>query len=357
LTSIDCVYAFLWFEFIPKESRIIIMSIYYQKRDAGFIDYEYWPVFEKPKYLARGPRLNSDDLKKGNYFSVVGAAETVGVHAAKPYGALLGQRLQIPYLNLANGGASIEFFNQPKLIKIVDTINRGKFLVVTLMSARQISNSLFKSKNGLTKCVYNNQEIRADDVWKLIVEEYWEKKHILENTVSEIRESYVNEYVRFLKKIRVPVVLFYFSQREPRYSINWRVKDVRSIWGGKFPHLVNDAAINKILSISDVYYVKCVSGRGIPYQLKNQTGNAKAQWNPSLKKMVMLHFYYPSPEMHEDAAEVLVPVCKAILSRGRVSRLDIGRNRLLTYKIKILSIIFRLHSKIKNILSIHKNSK
>jgi hypothetical protein len=100
-----------------------------------------------------------------------------------------------------------------------------------------------------------------------------------------------------------------------------------------------------------------VTKRGIPYRLKDQTGKAKPQWNPRKKKMVMLHFYYPSPAMHEDAAEVLEPVCKAILTNGKVSRLAIGWNHLLAYKIKILSIIFRLNLKIKKIPFIRKNRK
>jgi hypothetical protein len=317
------------------------MPIYYQNRDAEFIDYEPWMILEKPKFFVRGPQLSTDDFKKGNYFSVVGAAETVGVHAKKPYGTLLGQRLGIPCLNLGNGGASMAFFNQPIRKEIIDYINGGKFLVVTLMSGRQISNSLFKNNHGLTQCMYNNQEMKADDAWKLIIEEYWGNKPVLESLVSEIRKSYIDEYVRFVKKIRVPVILFYFSQRKSKYSINWDKKDARSIWGSRFPHIVNDAVIKKILDKTGAYYVKCVTKRGIPYQLKDQTGKAKPLWEPLTKKMVMMHYYYPSPEMHEDAVRVLEPVCKVILSKGKVSRFTIGWN-----KVKILSKNFRLKLKI-----------
>jgi hypothetical protein len=290
------------------------MPIYYQKLHAGMVDYKPWLVCEEPNFFVRGPELKSHDLKRGNYFSVVGAAEVVGVCVNEPFGTILSQQLKLPCLNLGAGGANMAFFNQPEMHRIIEYINRGKFLIVTLMSARQTGNSLFKSKRGTCQCVYNNETMKADDAWALIVEKYWQDKDILKNLVAEVRNTYVDDYVRFLEKIEVPIILFYFSQREPGYSINWRHKDVRAIWGGGFPHLVDERVIREILTRSGAQYAKYVSKKGIPYTLKDRAGSEKPIWNPNLKKWIMFHYYYPSAEMHIGAAELLVPMCREILS-------------------------------------------
>lgn len=292
------------------------MPIYYQRRDAEFVDYEPWLISTKPQFYIRGPQLNEADLNNGNYFSLVGAAETVGVHAEKPYGTILADRLKIPYLNLGQGGAGMAFFTQPGKQEIIDHINRGKFLILTLMSGRQTSNSLFRSRDGTCKCVYNNKEMTADRAWELITENYWDDKNFLKNLVLEVRKTYANEYIQFLNKIDVPVILFYFSQRKPRYSINWRKRDVNSIWD-KFPHLVDHKTIKKIRVKSNVAYSECVSNRGIPYILRDKTGQEKPLWDPARNQFQLKHFYYPSPEMHEDAADVLEPLCIKILGKLR----------------------------------------
>jgi len=290
------------------------MPIHYQKRDEEFIDYKPWLICNRPRFFVRGPQLNPIDLNNGNYFSVVGAAETVGVHAEKPYSTIVADRLKIPCLNLGQGGAGIAFFTQPGKQEIIDYINRGNFLILTLVSGRQTSNSLFQSRDGTCKCVYNNKEMTADNAWKLIIENYWDDKNFLKNLVREIREAYINDYIQFLNQIEVPVILFYFSQRKPGYSINWRKKDVNSIWD-KFPHLVDDDTIKKIRAQSNVVYAKCISKRGIPYILRDKTGQEKPLWNPVRNEFQLNHAYYPSPEMHEDAANVLESICRKTLKK------------------------------------------
>lgn len=290
------------------------MPIYYQRRDAEFVDYEPWLISTKPQFYIRGPQLNEADLNNGNYFSLVGAAETVGVHARNPYGTILADSLKIPCLNLGKGGVGVVFFSVPEMQKIIDYINRGKFLILSLMSGRQTSNPLFQTKRGTCDCIYNNEEMPVERAWQLIAENYWHDRTFLKRFLLDVRSAYANDYIQFLNKINVPVILFYFSQRKPKYSINWRKKHARSLWAG-FPHAVDHKTIKEIRSKSQVLYAQCVSKRGIPYILKDMTGQEKPLWDPERNQFQLKHAYYPSPEMHEDAADVLEPLCIKILGK------------------------------------------
>ena len=65
-------------------------------------------------------------------------------------------------------------------------------------------------------------------------------------------------------------------------------------------HLVNRAMVEQIRGHADVY-VQCVSSRGSPHPIVDSNGN------PALNR------YYPAPEMHEDAARLLLPACRELL--------------------------------------------
>lgn len=291
------------------------MSGFYKERDADFIDYELWAVQENPRFRVRGPRLKKIDIKKRNYFSVLGAAETFGVHAVKPYGALLSMRLGLPCLNLGRGGAGPAFFCRPDYQGIIDYVNKGKFLILNFMSGRHTNNSLIKCIDGtVNECEYNGEIMKADNAWQLIIEKYWDDKKFLKNLILETRQSYINDYLQLIKLVAVPVILFYFSQGKSRYSINWRKKDVYWILG-QFPHFVDHKTIKEIKKKSPAVLAECISKRGIPYTLKDKTGKEKPLWNADSKQFIWKHSYYPSPEMHEDAANVLEPVCRKILKK------------------------------------------
>jgi hypothetical protein len=70
---------------------------------------------------------------------------------------------------------------------------------------------------------------------------------------------------------------------------------------GDFPHLINAEVVAAIKLYSDVY-VECVSRAGLPQRLIDFTGC-----------QVGVNDYYPAPEMHQAAAQVLYPVCLELL--------------------------------------------
>jgi hypothetical protein len=73
------------------------------------------------------------------------------------------------------------------------------------------------------------------------------------------------------------------------------------LWG-QFPQFVNRAMVDQLRGHADLY-VECVSSRGSPQRIMDSTGNF--YWDK----------YYPSAEMHEDAASLLLPAYRSLLDR------------------------------------------
>jgi hypothetical protein len=71
---------------------------------------------------------------------------------------------------------------------------------------------------------------------------------------------------------------------------------------GVFPQLVNRSMVEQIKKYSD-FYVECATNVGMPQIFVDSQGN-----------FVRKNSYYPSPEMHQRAAELLYPVCESILN-------------------------------------------
>jgi hypothetical protein len=84
---------------------------------------------------------------------------------------------------------------------------------------------------------------------------------------------------------------------------------------GSFPHLVNRAMVETVRSRCSAY-VQCVSERGLPQELMSRFTGRPAPVPQRSDLGGGLHRknrYYPSPEMHRDAATLLEPVCRGFL--------------------------------------------
>jgi hypothetical protein len=95
--------------------------------------------------------------------------------------------------------------------------------------------------------------------------------------------------------------------RSPEYPERWELPIWR-LWG-QFPQFVNRAMVDQVRGHADAY-VECISSRGSPLQIIDSNGNP------------VLNRYYPAPEMHEDAAGLLLPACRELLTHsfGRESQ-------------------------------------
>ena len=279
----------------------------YQDRDYEIIDYKLWNLNGIPRPF-RGPK--PDTLPKDKYIACVGAAQTFGCYADRPFPTLLQERLGINVLNMGVAGAGPLFFTKRK--NFLDVINNGCLAIVQVMSGRSESNSLFHSNGGemLTRRA-DEKLIGAAPAYKQLLDNY--DRAYIENIIDETRRNWINNYRELLTLITIPKILFWFSEREISYQKEY--KNIDTLFG-KFPQFVDDDWMNEIIPFADDYAV-CITERGMPQQLYSRfTGkktSIKMRKDLGGKKKVVNN-YYPTPEMHADAAAVLEPVCKRMLS-------------------------------------------
>lgn len=301
--------------------------MWYQSRDWEIVDYHPYCLVDGVEF--RGPK---PELGKDRYFVCVGAAQTFGCYCPRPFPAILEQKLGIPALNLGVGGAGPAFFlNQRRLLEY---INESRFAIIQVMSGRSADNSMFRmvqNRGGSLERISDGkvtpyrsayQEILELDVswWKLpFARSYVQKAAALfssnrhaRSIVDETRENWVESFRNLLEAIRVPKILFWFSERSPRYKE--RYFDPYLLFG-KFPQLVNQEMVDRI-KIHCEDYVECISTTGRPHKLINRFTGEKAVIDPrrvdpkTWKRPFSYNREYPSPSMHSGAAQSLIPVCE-----------------------------------------------
>jgi hypothetical protein len=81
--------------------------------------------------------------------------------------------------------------------------------------------------------------------------------------------------------------------------------------------MVNEMMIEAIAPRAAAY-VQCISSRGKPHLLKNRmTGEPAMIALGNDRQLRDRNLYYPSPEMHEDAAATLLPTIRDLGSSRR----------------------------------------
>lgn len=288
-------------------------SDFYQSPDWEIADYELYSPPNLPRDLLPGLPLRlrgpaPGELAPGGYIACVGAAQTFGRFCGEPFPALLSKDLGIPTLNLGFGGASAPLFpRHPELIRLM---NESALVVLQVMSARNEGNSRFEGGGtGSLKIRSTGERMQAEKAWGQLLASGDQAQ--LRSIVRETRETWIASYEQLLSLIQVPTVLLWLSVREPRYT-----EKCDSAGGlfGDFPHLVNEEMNETVGSRCDAT-VECVSVRGLPQQLMSRfTGRPTRVLIPGGKLMTE-NIYYPSPEMHQDAAALLSPVCQGLMDR------------------------------------------
>lgn len=262
--------------------------------------------------LLRGPAPRT--LAAAQYFVCIGAAQTFGRFCAKPFPTLLQERLELPAVNLGRGGAGPAFFAEEN-DRLLEYVNRARFAVVQVMAGRSGSNSIFESKGlGYYTRRADGAGIGCDQAFRelLATRDVSDVKKI----VAETRQHWVESYIELFNAIKVPKILLWFSERRPGYRESY--KDVYALFG-QFPQLVNAEMTKRIRRYCDEY-VECVSNDGLPHVLINRfTGlptTVTDPWGGVWNK----NGYYPSPEMHREAADALEKVCRKYVRRAAARR-------------------------------------
>lgn len=286
-----------------------IPGLAYQERDFEIVDYQMYRD-EKTGLWLRGPQPGR--FEKGRYIACIGGAQTFGCFCDSPFTRMLQETLNLPVVNYGIGGAGPSFFLRQE--QIFEPLNEAACTIVQVMSGRSESNSVFDT--GGTAYITRRSDGRRLGA-RAAYQSLLKRKIILgrrelERIIAETRENWVRNYRSLFDKIETPIVLFWFAMREPDYRE--RYIHVSTLLGG-FPHLVNREMLEAIKKEADEY-VHCVTDRGIPQRLISRFSGEPTKVDPGyprkdLKGPHWTHnFYYPSPEMHEDAAEFLAPACK-----------------------------------------------
>lgn len=275
----------------------------YQERDHEIIDYE---IFRVPGHDGdlRGPAPKT--LASGEYFTCVGAAQTFGCFCEKPYPTLLADPIDLPVLNFGFAGAGPRFFLQyPRLI---DYVNAGRFTIIQVMSGRSEDNSLFDSGGReYLQRRSTGERIGAEPAYRELLETDGPER--TREIVAETRQNWIESFTTLLEIVAVPTILFWFAKRPPEYEESYA--DVFALFGD-FPHLVNRSMVDQIMPFGDEY-VECVTERGFPQRLVSRfTGEPVSIAHRTDLGYVWEGFdlYYPSPEMHVDAAAALEGIAR-----------------------------------------------
>jgi hypothetical protein len=292
------------------------MAAEYQEPDWPVVDYQTYCLDERlidpsreRALRVRGPR--PERLEPGRYAVFLGAAQTFGRFCADPFPSLLGRRLGLPILNISHGGAGALFF---RLMgeALTPYLSNAAFVVVQVMSGRSESNSLFESRG------VGHYRRRSDGAWLGCDQAFAEllkdaSPGLVASVLAETRASWAESHRHLLTGFGVPGVLFWFSTRHPDYD-----ETTRSLDGlfGAYPQLVNAAMIRDIRRDAAAY-VACVSKQGLPQPLVDRfTGRRIALSDPWTTRPWTENWYYPSPDMHRQAADTLEPVCRLLMKRA-----------------------------------------
>jgi len=304
----------------------------YQTRDADIVDYR---EFTLPgcDVKFRGPGIDPFAQAEGSFFTCLGAAQTYGCYYEKPYPALLASQIEMPSLNLGVGGAGPGFYLQyPSLIK---AMNRGRFVILQCMAARHETNSRFIA-DGYVEFVTDRRHgdsVDSGTAWRRVIDEDFENAA---RYVGESRSSWLETTRKLVAAIKVPVIFFWFSRRQPDYTIDWaeireqRERRLRREYtghfidglSGDFPHYVDGASARAAAALC-AGQVECLSSRGMGAVLTNRhTGKpidppVYAGRGPEYQALrTGRNEYYPSAQMHEDAAEAIEPVLRAMFGQA-----------------------------------------
>lgn len=304
----------------------------YQARDRDIVDYQEFRI-EGCDVPFRGPALDPFVRPQGSFFTCIGAAQTYGCYYDKPYPTLLADALGLPALNLGTGGVGPGFYTEyPALIH---AMNRGRFVVFQCMSARQESNSRFQADGHIefVRERITGERISSSIAWMRAVDEGLD---VAERYIAETRQSWIASAKNLIGQLKVPVIFFWYSRRGQDYEIDRAAINAQAklraegrdenhfIVGltGDFPQLIDAATAQQIIARCDGY-AECLSARGMGAPLINRhTGRPIGDVNFGSigSEFAHLHeshnLYYPSPEMHKDAADALLPVVLGILKRS-----------------------------------------
>lgn len=253
----------------------------------------------------RGPHF--DPANSNDFIACLGAAQTLGVLAERPYPEILSESIGVPVWNAGVGGATPRFFlDHPRILELA---NRSRCVVLQVMAARSEKNDRLTPMKGaeLVRDEKHGDVVTTNTAWARIQEE---EPQNLQEYVAQSRAAWRENYHRLLQSITAPVILFWFSPKPLNAPIDL---SKTSAFGqlDRFPHFVDGTDVDAIRSQAETF-VTCFSNRGAgerlisrftgqPVEIKPIMANAKFYSHGEAGR----NLYYPSRDMHTDAAAAL----------------------------------------------------
>lgn len=282
-------------------------SLDYGKRDHEIVDYKYYDIEGIPGVRFRGPPVPQADLESGNYFTCLGGAQANGIFVQRSFCDIIAEETGLPALNLSVGGGGAGFYLQAP--GLIDLLNKGRYTIVQVMTARTEPNSRYGAYGFVEamRDLRTRAQVSTMEAWTKI---FNEERENAPRYVAESLENYVLRYRELAGRIKVPSVLFYFADKDLDEPIDYAASDTLEIIG-KFPQFVDTASVEAIKPLFNAY-VECHSTRNFGYQLTSRftgqpievDGGSMSSYAAGFKWST--NHYYPSPEMHEDAARALM---------------------------------------------------
>jgi len=207
---------------------------------------------------------------------------------------LLGQALSLDALNLGLVGAGPGFYADPRNRWLLKMCDKGRLTIVLLMPGLSIN----VNANRFSSRFYDA------GMGKIYKELYCSDRPAFDDAYSEFREKYIQCYIDLAGSITTPKILLWFSGRSPASA-----GGVFNEGGFEFPDLVYSDILDRIKPYYD-RYVEYVSKRGWPQRLTHR--ETSLPWANC--EGFAYNAYYPSPDMHREAADLLLPVCRELIS-------------------------------------------
>lgn len=277
--------------------------------DTPLFDYELYR-FGRRRQIFRGPQ---PDLRTG-YLCFLGATHTFGRYAEAPFPALAGTALDVRVLNLGAEGAGPGFFlSDPEVLRAA---SGSTVCVIQAMCATAISNRMFivrprrnirlQAVSDTLRGIYPEVDFdRFSYVYPML-------RHLMAIDAArfrlvenEMKCAWISRTQMLLNALQAPTILLWFARRAPDRDSSSETGDSTA-----YPFFVDRAMIDTVRPAANGY-VEIVTERGLPQDLcvDGQPVLFRPNGIP-----IDQNRDFPSPEMHADVADALIPEIRRLMS-------------------------------------------
>lgn len=219
------------------------------------MDYRLWFLSDEKGRLRvplRGPRLYQNEE---DYIVFIGAAQTFGRLAEKPFPTLIAEMTGRPVLNLGISGAGPSRFLDRRLLNF---INGASHCFIQIMSGRSVTAGQLETQanQGMVKFISGPNEGRqmlAHVALNTIRSQQGEDAY--REQVHASQSAYIRQVHELLGAITPPKTLLWMSKRDPHDALP--VTDRRIM---QFPQIVDVSVVQRIREGHDLEFLDCTYG-------------------------------------------------------------------------------------------------